>query len=185
MSFSPGRTDVPSTLRPTGRSGQTSAPWTRASPWPSSRKQLGHSNIRVTRGYGHVSSMLARLAADGARPAGPPSLPAGTSTAIEVERMVNGTGLPVLACRQVNGGCEPAGERVTLRMDGTQMAGISHDGALLRTLPASSGRPTGTGYAEPDGQPTCQHDSPDQSSCNAAYPSVARSWSPPSASMSA
>ena len=28
-----------------------------------------------------------------------------------------------------------AGQRVTLRMDGTQMAVISHDGELLRTLP--------------------------------------------------
>lgn len=35
---------------------------------------------------------VARLAADGARPAGPPPLRAGTGTAVEVERMVNGTG---------------------------------------------------------------------------------------------
>jgi hypothetical protein len=36
---------------------------------------------------------LARLAADGARPAGPSPLPAGTGTAIEIERLVNGAGL--------------------------------------------------------------------------------------------
>jgi transposase InsO family protein len=36
---------------------------------------------------------LARLAADGARPAGPSPLPAGTGTAIEIERMVNACGL--------------------------------------------------------------------------------------------
>jgi hypothetical protein len=78
---------------------------------------------------------LARLAADGARPAGPPPIPAGTGTAVEIERMVNGTGLVALAGRQVNAGYELAGQRVTLRMDGTQMAVISHDGELLRTLP--------------------------------------------------
>jgi transposase InsO family protein len=78
---------------------------------------------------------LTRLAADGARPAGPPPLQAGTGTAVEVERMVNGTGLIGLAGRQLNVGYELAGQRVTLRMDGTQMAVISYDGELLRTLP--------------------------------------------------
>jgi hypothetical protein len=56
-------------------------------------------------------------------------------TAIEVERVVNAVGLVGLAGAQVNVGFELAGQRVTLRMDGTQMAVISHDGALLRTLP--------------------------------------------------
>jgi transposase InsO family protein len=42
---------------------------------------------------------LARLAADGARPAGPPPLLSGTGTAIEVERMVNAAGLASLAGR--------------------------------------------------------------------------------------
>jgi hypothetical protein len=49
--------------------------------------------------------------------------------------MVNGTGLIGLAGRQLNVGCELAGQRVTLRMDGAQMTVISHDGELLRTLP--------------------------------------------------
>jgi hypothetical protein len=78
---------------------------------------------------------LARLAADGARPAGPSPLPSGTGTAVEVERMVNATGLAGLAGTQVSVGFELAGQRVTLRMDGTQMAVISQDGTLLRTLP--------------------------------------------------
>jgi hypothetical protein len=78
---------------------------------------------------------LARLGADGARPAGPSPLPSGIGTAIEVERMVNAAGLAGLAAAQVNVGFELAGQRVTLRMEGTQMAVISHDGALLRTLP--------------------------------------------------
>ena len=77
---------------------------------------------------------LARLAAGGARPAGPPQRPAGTGTAIEVDRVVNGVGLAGLAGKQVNVGYELAGQRVTLRMDGTQMAVFSHDGELLRTM---------------------------------------------------
>jgi hypothetical protein len=78
---------------------------------------------------------LARLAADFARPAGPSPLPAGTGSAVEVERMVNAAGLAGRAGVQVNVGFELAGQRVTLRMDGTQIAVISHDGTLLRTLP--------------------------------------------------
>jgi hypothetical protein len=78
---------------------------------------------------------LARLAADGARPAGPPPLRAGTGTAVEIDRMVNAAGLVGLAGRQLNVGSELAGQRITLRMDGTQMTVISNDGELLRTLP--------------------------------------------------
>jgi transposase InsO family protein len=78
---------------------------------------------------------LARLAADGARPAGPSPLPSGTGTAVEVERTVNAAGLADLAGAQVNVGYELAGQRVILRMDGTQMAVISQDGILLRTMP--------------------------------------------------
>jgi hypothetical protein len=78
---------------------------------------------------------LARLAADGARPAGPSPLPSGTGPAIEVERMVNGHGLASLAGGQVNVGYELAGQKVTLRMDGTQMAVLGYHGTLRRTLP--------------------------------------------------
>ena len=78
---------------------------------------------------------LARLAADGTRPAGPSPLPAGVGSAIEVERMVNAAGLASVAGTQVSVGFELAGQRVTLRMDGTQMTVISHDGRLLRTMP--------------------------------------------------
>jgi hypothetical protein len=49
--------------------------------------------------------------------------------------MVNGTGLAGLAGTQLSVGYELAGQRVTLRMEGTQMAVIGHDGQLLRTLP--------------------------------------------------
>jgi len=78
---------------------------------------------------------LARLAADGARPAGPCPLPSGNGAAVEVERIVNATGLAGLAGAQVSVGYQLAGQRVTLRMDATQMMVISCDGELLRTLP--------------------------------------------------
>ena len=78
---------------------------------------------------------LARLAAGGARPAGPSPLLAGTGTAVEIERTVNATGLVGLAGAQVNVGYQLAGQRVTLRMDGTQMMVITSDGELARTMP--------------------------------------------------
>ena len=78
---------------------------------------------------------LARLAADGARPAGPSPLLAGTGTAVEVERTVNAAGLVGLAGAQLNVGYQLAGQRVILRMDGTQMMVITSDGELARTMP--------------------------------------------------
>jgi hypothetical protein len=78
---------------------------------------------------------LARLAADGARPAGPSPLLAGTGTVVEVERTVNACGLAGLAGAQFNVGYQLAGQRVTLRMDGTQMMVITGDGELARTMP--------------------------------------------------
>ena len=78
---------------------------------------------------------LARLAAGGARPAGPSPLLAGTGTAVEVERTVNATGLVGLAGAQFNVGYQLAGQRVVVRMDGTQMMVITGDGELARTMP--------------------------------------------------
>jgi transposase InsO family protein len=77
---------------------------------------------------------LARLAADGARPAGPSPLPTGKTAVIEVDRTVNATGLISLADQQVGVGFQLAGQRVTLRMEGPMMAVIGSDGTLLRTM---------------------------------------------------
>jgi hypothetical protein len=77
---------------------------------------------------------LARLAASGARPAGPSPLPAGEGAVIEVDRTVNATGLAGLAGDQVSVGIQLAGQRVTLRMEGPLMAVIGSGGTLLRTL---------------------------------------------------
>ena len=84
---------------------------------------------------GWASLELARLAAAGARPAGPSPLLAGTGTAVEVERTVNACGLVGLAGAQVNVGYQLAGQRVIVRMDGTQMMVITGDGELARTMP--------------------------------------------------
>jgi hypothetical protein len=78
---------------------------------------------------------LARLAAGGARPAGPSPLAAGTGTAVEAERTVNGCGMVSLAGAQLNVGYQLAGQRVIVRMDGTQMMVITSDGELLRAMP--------------------------------------------------
>jgi hypothetical protein len=77
---------------------------------------------------------LARLAADGARPAGPCPLPTGKGAVIEVDRTVNATGLVGLAGSQVGVGSQLAGQRVTLRMEGPMMAVIGSGGTLLRTM---------------------------------------------------
>jgi hypothetical protein len=77
---------------------------------------------------------LARLAANGARPAGPSPLPTGTGAVIEVDRTVNASGLVGLAGDQVSVGFQLAGQRVTLRMEGPLMAVLGHDGTLLRTM---------------------------------------------------
>ena len=77
---------------------------------------------------------LARLAADGARPAGPCPLPAGDGAVIEVDRTANATGVVSLADQQIGVGSPLAGQRVTLRMEGPLMAVLGLDGTLLRTL---------------------------------------------------
>jgi Integrase core domain len=77
---------------------------------------------------------LARLAANGARPAGPSPLPTGTGAVIEVDRTVNATGGVSLADQQIGVGFPLAGQRITLRMEGPLMAVLGHDGNLLRTL---------------------------------------------------
>jgi len=75
---------------------------------------------------------LARMAAGGARRS--VSLPARTDSVIEVERTVNGVGLVSLEGSQLSVGLRLAGHRVTLRMEGAQMAVFSRDGGLLRTM---------------------------------------------------
>ena len=117
--------------------------------------------------------------------AGLARLAAGTGTAVGVERTLNATGLVGLAGAQVSVGYQLAGQRVTLRMDGTQMTVISGDGELLRTMPcpaeqAERYRPRGARKAAaspppPSGPVTAV----------AGSPPAAASWSLPRRSSSA
>ena len=109
---------------------------------------------------------LSRLAAGGARPAGPSPLPAGDGAVIEVDRTVNAAGLISLADQQIGVGSPLAGQRVTLRMEGPMMAVLGHDGTLLRTLACpipvdrrsrlrGGRRATGSGWPPGWGRPWC------------------------------
>jgi transposase InsO family protein len=76
---------------------------------------------------------LARLAASGARPAGPPPLPPAAGDVIEVERTVNASGNVSLGDRIISAGLPLAGQRVTLRLDGP-VVHVLAGGVLARTL---------------------------------------------------
>ena len=76
---------------------------------------------------------LSRLAASGARPAGPPPLPPASGEVIEVERMVNASGNVSLGNCIISAGLPLAGQRVTLRLDGP-VAHVLSGGVLARTI---------------------------------------------------
>jgi hypothetical protein len=91
---------------------------------------------------------LTRLRSAGAHPAGPPPSRAialsrtphgpkeeAPAVAVEVDRVVNASGLVALAGRYVSVGQPLAGRRITLRLDG-ELAHVIDDGVLVRTLPA-------------------------------------------------
>jgi hypothetical protein len=84
---------------------------------------------------------LARLRADGARTAGlPPArrsaagLPAGAT--LELERIVNASGIVTLGGQSVSVGQPLAGRRVTMRLD-EQLLHVITDGQLWKTIPCS------------------------------------------------
>jgi len=84
-----------------------------------------------------TAAHLRHLLADGGRPAGPPPIPtctAQTGAAIEVDRLVNATGLIGLAGRQHPVGIHFAGRRITVRLDRGLLQLVA-DGTLLRSLP--------------------------------------------------
>ena len=100
---------------------------------------------------------VARLAADGARPAGPPPLRAGTGTAVEVERMVNGTRLIGLAGRQLNVGYDLAGSASRCGWTAPRWPSSATTACSCAPGRALPRPPAGTGYGEPAAQPACQH----------------------------
>jgi hypothetical protein len=78
---------------------------------------------------------LARLAAAGATPAGPPPLPpaSGDVIEVEVERTVNASGNISVGNHIISAGLPLAGQRVTVRLDGP-VAHILSGGILARTI---------------------------------------------------
>jgi transposase InsO family protein len=76
---------------------------------------------------------IARLAAAGARPAGPPPLPPASGDVTEVDRTVNASGNVSLGDRIISAGLPLAGQRVTLRLEGP-VVHVLAGGALARTL---------------------------------------------------
>ena len=84
------------------------------------------------------SKDLARLLADGGRPARPspvaPAMPG--STAVEIDRVVNAVGSVSLAGHVVCAGSTLAGQRVTLRVDRQLVQVLDAERHLLRTIAA-------------------------------------------------
>jgi transposase InsO family protein len=76
---------------------------------------------------------LARLAAAGATPAGPPPLPPPGGAVIEIERTVSAAGNVSVGNQVISAGLPLAGQRITLRLDGP-VAHILSGGTLVRTL---------------------------------------------------
>jgi transposase InsO family protein len=98
----------------------------------------GGARLKTIRSHLSTSD-LARLAATGGRPAGPPPLPVPESdgTAVEVDRVVNAVGTVGLAGRAVLAAEILAGRRVTIRIDDTTLAFFDPETReLLRTRPS-------------------------------------------------
>jgi hypothetical protein len=92
---------------------------------------------------------LRQLLADGGRTAGPSPLPTGDGSAVEVDRLVNAQGLISLARTQCPIGYHLAGQRVTIRLDGSVLQILDHERTLIRSLP----NPLPPGVRPRDGRP--------------------------------
>jgi hypothetical protein len=107
---------------------------------------------------------LARLAAAGAQPAGPPPLPPASGDVTEVDRTVNASGNVSLGDHIISAGLPLTGQRVTLRLDGP-VARILAGGVLARTVSPAPFRPgPGPGCAEPGPGPPSRPACPPPSS---------------------
>jgi hypothetical protein len=91
---------------------------------------------------------LARLAAAGAQPAGPPPLPPASGDVTEVDRTVNASGNVSLGDHIISAGLPLTGQCVTLRLDGP-VDHILADSVWPALSPAPSRLRPGPGCAEP------------------------------------
>ena len=117
---------------------------------------------------------LARLAAAGAHPAGPPPLPPASGDVLEVERTVNASGNVSLGDHLISAGLPLAGQRVTLRLEGP-VAHVLAGGVLARTLACPSRPGPGPGCAAPSPAPPSRPARPNLSSSPGGSPSADRS----------
>jgi hypothetical protein len=96
---------------------------------------------------------LARLRADGGRPARPSPLPPvrpELPPAVEVDRLVNVHGGITIAGKHVGVASPLAGQRVRIRLDGVLLHVIDEAGHLRRTCPARSPPWPAPGYVVPE-----------------------------------
>jgi len=106
------------------------------------RLRAGLTQVHVLAGGHRIKTLpsrldardLARLAAAGAQPAGPPPLPPACGDVTEAGRTVNAPGDVSLGDHIICAGLPLAGQRVTLRLDGP-VAHILAGGVLVRTPP--------------------------------------------------
>jgi hypothetical protein len=121
----------------TGRAGQTVRFWI-----DTTTVHLSIGGWRIKTVPSRLSAVdLARLRQNGARPAGPP--PAGNApgalaaatNCVEVQRLVNASGIITLGNQVIQVGSPLAGQRARIRLDGQVMHIITQDGILWRTLP--------------------------------------------------
>jgi len=120
----------------TGRVGQQVSFW-----MDTTTVHLSTGGWRIKTVPSRLSAVdLARLRQNGARPAGPP--PAGpapgalaASSSVEVQRLVNASGIITVGNQVIQVGSPLAGQRARIRLDGQVMHVITQDGLLWRTVP--------------------------------------------------
>jgi hypothetical protein len=113
---------------------------------------LGADGGRIKSCPSRLSSKdLARILADGGRPARPSPTAAivAATAAVEVDRVVNAIGRISLAGHSLSVGVALAGQRVTLRVDGQLVQVLDAGRTLLRTITA----PLAVGTRIRDGRP--------------------------------
>jgi hypothetical protein len=141
----------------------------------------GLTRVRVLLGGHRIKTLpsrldardLARLAAAGHSPAGPPPLPPASGDVIEAGRTVHASGNVSLGDRIVSAGLPLAGQRVTLRLEGP-VAHVLAGGVLARTLACPSRPGPGPGCAAPGPAPPSRPARPNLSSSPGGSPSADR-----------
>lgn len=144
--------------------------------WDMVHLTIGGVRVKTIRSHYTVKD-LARLAADGARPAGPPPLPCGDDTAIEVERAVSRGGTVALGGHVVLAAEILGGRQVGIRIENNTLMFFDLETRELlraRPNPLAPARPSSCAESGPPGR---RYDRPwNRSPFNAAPPTPGSSW---------